>query len=188
MQVVNALVAIGGDAGNQVQKFKITVAEVAVLNAIHGDGAVTDIEPAGEITRSHREERSRLIGIYGRMQDGRDVSPVSALFPGAAARVFEHLDELDLPEEMFKAKSRVTANDAPAARPAAPAEKPPTAAERKAQRQAAKQQADAEAARQQQAASAQAASQEQAQQAADDDAGDDGDGIGEMNDSDGVLD
>jgi hypothetical protein len=133
MQIANVVVAIGGDAGNQVPKFNVTAAEIAVLNAIHGDGAVTDILPTGKITRSHRDERARLMAIYGRMQDGKDISPVSQLFPGAAARVFEDLHELDLPEEMFKAKERVT-SDAPA--PTAPV-RATSAAERKAARAAA---------------------------------------------------
>lgn len=115
LQLANILLDLGGDSGNQVPKYGVTAAEIAVLNAVHGDGSVHDITPTGEMHRSHRDERARLLSIYGRVQDGRDTSPVSLLFPGAAARVFERLDELDLPEEMFKAKTRVSANEQPAA-------------------------------------------------------------------------
>lgn len=113
MQTAHILLSLAGDSANQVPKYNVTAAEIAVLNAIHGDGSVIDIEPAGNVNRTHREERARLLSIYAKMQDGKDVSPVSTLFPGAAARVFETLAELDLPPEMYKAKERVTAADAP---------------------------------------------------------------------------
>lgn len=145
MQTANILLCLAGDTGNQVPKRGVTAAEIAVLNAIHGDGACVDIEPAGDVQRSHREERARLLHIYGKIQDGKDVSPVGVLFPGAAARVFETLAELDLPPEQFKAKTRVTADDAPVAQTPSAAsvepDKPLTAAQKRA---AAKLQRDAE--------------------------------------------
>lgn len=115
MQTANIILALGGDAGNSVPKYGVTPAEIAVLRFIHGDESVTDVEPTGEVKRSSREERQRLIELYGRQQDGRFVSPhVDALFPGVAARVFETLDELDLPEDFYKAETRVTAKSKPA--------------------------------------------------------------------------
>lgn len=106
MQLINAMISLGGDHGNTVAKFGITVAEVAVLQAIHGNDAVKEIEIVGSVERSHRQEIARLLAVYGRMHDGKDVSPVSTLFPGAAARVFEKLDELDIPDEFYAANSR----------------------------------------------------------------------------------
>lgn len=143
MQTANCLVSLAGDTGMQVPKSDVTASEIAVLQAIHGAGSVTDIEPSGEIERSDREERSRLQTIYGRPRDGRDTSPVAMLFPGVAARLFQTLSELDLPEEQYKAKTRVSADDkpvhaasapkvAPAPKPvAAKPEKPLTAAQKR---------------------------------------------------------
>jgi hypothetical protein len=115
MQTANIMIFIGGgQSGNSVPKFGVTAAEIAVLRHIHGEDSVTDIEPAGDIQRSHREERARLVSTYGRQVDGSYQAPaVEALFPGAAARVFENLDELDVPAEFYKAETRATPQSAP---------------------------------------------------------------------------
>jgi hypothetical protein len=123
MQTANIMLALGGDKGNCVPKYGVTAAEIAVLRAIHGDDAVFDVEPTGEDAlaedgerkRTNREELARLQHQYasGRLF-GTDVRAVGALFPGAAARVFEDIDELGLSEEAFKAESRATAKSKPA--------------------------------------------------------------------------
>jgi hypothetical protein len=134
MQTANLMLAIGGDKDNTVPKFNVTASEIAVLRFIHGDDSVTEIEPTGEAkddngkTPTHRAERARLLERYGKSVDGRFVSPaVEALFPGAAARVFEKLDDLEIPDDFYKAERRVSRN-APAkakvAEPEPEAEKP----------------------------------------------------------------
>ena len=105
MQIANVMVDLGGDNGNQVPK-RVTAAEIAVLIAIHGESAVHDIEPIGSISRSNRDELSRLYGIYGRAKDGEDKSIVVNMFPGAGARVFETIDELGIDENFFKPTAR----------------------------------------------------------------------------------
>lgn len=130
MEIANILLALAGDTGNTVPKHGVTAAEVAVLRVIHGDDAISDIEIIGEAEddgkpRTHRAERARLSERYGRQNEGRWASPaVDMLFPGAAARVFETFDELDLPEELFKAERPTRATRV--AKPAEPAkaEKP----------------------------------------------------------------
>jgi hypothetical protein len=112
MQTANVMVALGGDTGNTVPRAGVTAAEIAVLRSIHGDEAVFDIEPTGSITRDNREERRRLLETYP-ARDGENKLIVEQLFPGAAARVFEAIDELGLPEEFFKATGRVAAEPAP---------------------------------------------------------------------------
>lgn len=118
MEKANILLALGGDAGNSVPKYDVTAAEVAVLRVIHGDDAVFDIEPTGTLKRTNREELARLTEIYGQRQpSGRNAAPaVAALFPGAAARVFEDFEELGLEESLFKPVSRASAkpSDEPA--------------------------------------------------------------------------
>jgi hypothetical protein len=110
MQLLNALIAIGGDEGNTVPKYGITPTEVAVLRAIHGDASVFDLEPVGEVKRSHREELAIVKARYGNARTTENEVIVDLLFPGAAARVFETLDELYLPEEFMKPASRVKSN------------------------------------------------------------------------------
>lgn len=115
MQTANVLVAIGGDTGNTVPKYGVTAAEVAVLRFLHGEQAVFDIELVGEVTRTHRQEIARLAERYGRQEGERRISPaVEALYPGAAARVFETFEELEIPDDFYKAIARHSATSTPA--------------------------------------------------------------------------
>lgn len=119
MQTANVLLALGGDKGNTVPKYEVTAAEVAVLRYIHGEDAVFDIEITGEVSRTHRQEIGRLTEFYGRQEGDRRTSPaVAELFPGAAARVFEDFEELEIPDELYVATGRKTA--APAKQKPAP--------------------------------------------------------------------
>jgi len=72
---------------------------------IHGEDAVFDIEPSGTVERSNRDERARLAMRYAK-RDG--ANPVSTIYPGAASRVFQTLDEIGLPEHLFKTETRVS--------------------------------------------------------------------------------
>lgn len=114
MQTANVMLAIGGDARNTVPKYGVTAAEVAVLRYIHGEDAVFDIEVLDEdVKRTHRQEIGRLTEAYGRQEGERRVSPaVAELYPGAAARVFETFDELELPDELYAAEKRQVAKRA----------------------------------------------------------------------------
>lgn len=109
MQTANILLALGGDSGNQVPKYGVTAAEIAVLRAIHGEDAVTNVLPVGTVSMTNRAELARLRARYGAAQDGEGNKVVETLFPGVAARVMEDLEELDLPAELFAAKERVSA-------------------------------------------------------------------------------
>lgn len=109
MEIANIMVALGGDKGNTVPKYGVTAAEAAVLRAIHGDDAVFDIQPTGEIEVSNRDELERIRLTYGAAKDSEGNSIVGMMFPGAAARVFTAFNELDLAEHLFLAITRVTA-------------------------------------------------------------------------------
>lgn len=127
MQTAHCLLSLGGDHGNQVMKHGVTAAEIAVLRAIHGDEAVQEVEPAGHVKRTHREERERLLGTYGAAKSDEQVPIVANMFPGVAARVFENIGELGLPDSYFKATGRLRADtaaaaDEPAYDPSAPLE------------------------------------------------------------------
>lgn len=109
LQTANFLLALGGDIGNTVPKFGVTAGEIAVLQAIHGADAIHDLEPAGEVERSHREEIERLRSVYGGATDGEGQRVIDQVYPGRGARVVETIDELGLAPEQFKAKERVEA-------------------------------------------------------------------------------
>lgn len=111
MQTANIMLAIGGDRGNTVPKYAISVAEIALLRAIHGEDAVFDVEPLETpamdegVVVSNRAELNRLRRVYdAKDADGNRV--VDQVYPGAAARVFETLDEIDMPDEYFKPTER----------------------------------------------------------------------------------
>lgn len=111
MQTANIILSL--DSHNSVPLYGVTVSEVAVLRLIHGEEAVKDIDIIGEAKRTHRQEIGRLTDKYKRSQpDGTSTAPaVAMLFPGAAARVFETFDELELPDEFFVSTRRKTARD-----------------------------------------------------------------------------
>ena len=105
-EVADCLVALGGDAGNTVPKRRVTAGEIAVLQTIHGNDAILEVKPLGKIERSQRTERERLKAIYGGARDSQGNSLVEKLYPGAAARVFERINELMLVDEQFAAERR----------------------------------------------------------------------------------
>jgi hypothetical protein len=132
MEIATVMLAIAGDKGNTVMKTDVTPSEVAVLRYLHGEDAVNDIEVTGEIKRKHNEERERLAESYGRQIGERKVAvAVNALFPGAAARLFDTFSELDLPDDFYKAEARKvpTAPKSKPARKAEPKGAPKAAAE-----------------------------------------------------------
>lgn len=100
MQTAHITLLLGGDEGQTIQKYDVTASEIEVLRRIHGGDAVRDVTYSGEIVRSNRQELERLHRVYGVVQpDGASFSQhVAALFPGAAARVFDKLTELELDE------------------------------------------------------------------------------------------
>ena len=112
MQTANVMVAIGGGRDNTVPKYDVTAAEIAVLIALHGPGSVFDIEPQDDVERTNREELGRLRAEYGGAKDGDGNRVVDLLYPGAAARVLEDIDELEIDESFFKAEKRVSAKPA----------------------------------------------------------------------------
>lgn len=102
-ETANILVALGGDLGNTVPKYNVTAGEIAVLQVIHGGDAILDIEPSGVVKRTPRVERARLDFEYSSdSKKKQKTCPVEALYPGAAARIFQRLDELRLASVQFK--------------------------------------------------------------------------------------
>jgi hypothetical protein len=125
MQLLNCLLALGGDKGNTVPKYGITAAEAGLLRAIHGDDAVHDVEPLDKRSaRTARAEISRLAELYpAKDEDGRTI--ISTVY-SSVANVPELVEDIGLAEEHFKPLARATATtprDALAPEPAAEAPK-----------------------------------------------------------------
>lgn len=123
MQLANIMLSLSGDAGQTIPKSAITPSELAILQLIHGETSVADIDPYGQVNRTSRAERERLLSVYGKNEDGVLRSKaIDSLFPGVAARMFETFDELELPEEFYKPAARVGAGTTAASRNASAAE------------------------------------------------------------------
>jgi hypothetical protein len=105
-ETANVLVALNGDIGMTVPKRNVTAAEIAVLQTIHGNDAILDIQPLPEkawVKRTMRVERARLDAGYSSDAKRKEKRcPVEAIYPGAAARLFQRLDELLLASAQFK--------------------------------------------------------------------------------------
>lgn len=73
MEIANCMLRIASDSAHIVKKIDVTPAEVVILRALHGAGAVFSIEIQGLSSegkdtgkRSHSWERARLINKYQR--------------------------------------------------------------------------------------------------------------------------
>jgi hypothetical protein len=80
-----AQVAIAGDSQQIVHRglfSPVSWPEIEVLRFIHGEDAVTDVKPFARVDQRPRDERDRLIQIYGG-------EPVERCFPGRSTRDIE---------------------------------------------------------------------------------------------------
>ena len=100
-EVADMIVALGGDINNTVPRYNVTAAECAVLQAIHGADAVTSLKITGAINRTNRVEKARIMAEYAPTELSNGAKIIARLYPGAAARMFERYDELELSESQF---------------------------------------------------------------------------------------
>lgn len=74
MKLYDATVRLGGSLNNEVNLYKITASEIAVLQRVHGSDAVLKIFEVGTVhKRSDAKERARLAALYpkGLAADGK---------------------------------------------------------------------------------------------------------------------
>ena len=111
MHTINCLVAIGGDLQNKHPRSKVTVPELVLLRAIHGEAAVQNIEVTGNPRINQLDERDRLMRHYPKHQklvndiwrdsggefpkDVRRLNLNSALFAPAATAQHDMADQLE---------------------------------------------------------------------------------------------
>ena len=99
MQICNCTVAIGGDPGMTVSKERVTVPELMVLQAVHGDDAVRHIEVIADETVNSNEERERLSLIY------KTPEGVVKATLGAVGPLPKTLDESGIAEDFIVSNS-----------------------------------------------------------------------------------
>lgn len=81
MQTAQCSVRLGGELTSVVDKSNVTAAELGVLRAVHGEGAVIGVVPTGEIAVNNREEKERLAAIYARRDRGKEI--LERTYPGS---------------------------------------------------------------------------------------------------------
>ncbi len=94
MELLNCLVAIGGDHGNTVSRDAVSVPECEVLRRIHGHDSIKDIEVVGNEDRENDYERETLELRYGAKQ-------VSSVF-GPYGDLPQSLASLKIPDVQMK--------------------------------------------------------------------------------------
>lgn len=101
MHIADCKIRLGGDALNIVPKVNVTIAEIALLRAIHGDDAVVDIAPKSNDRRSHRDELNRLRQAYGWVPD--NMQRLQEIWSEFGASFPKDWSDLGLQEAFFKA-------------------------------------------------------------------------------------
>jgi hypothetical protein len=93
MHFCTAYVAIGNDDGQRAHRHEfspVSLPEIDLLRFLHGESAVTDIIPFVRVEQTPREERERLVSIYGE-------KVVEGVYPGRNPQM-----EMELPEVALK--------------------------------------------------------------------------------------
>ena len=90
MQKVSCFLRLGGDMQNTVPKRDISVAEVAILQHLHGNDAVTEIQRVSNKTgESHAVEIERLRRVYGE-------KAFAEVFPGRVTTLPVNLKDIGI--------------------------------------------------------------------------------------------
>ena len=111
MQHCSCFVFLGGELTSSVWKADVTVAEIALLRAIHGDDAITTIVPTYKATVKAAEELDRLRALYGSSNVSKEGKRlVDDIYPGRAPQLPTTLADIDV--------DAVEAADEPVAKPA----------------------------------------------------------------------
>lgn len=107
MRIANCEVRLGGDPLNSVPKRAVTIAEIALLQAIHGVDAVHKIEELENDRRPDRDELRRLRQRYGQIPD--TAKALETLWQEYGAGFPKEWSDLEIPEVLF-ASSGAAAN------------------------------------------------------------------------------
>jgi len=89
---------------NEVRKTNVTAPEIMILRAMHGEGAVLDINETGKDKRTHTQERQRLYTVYANPEANNSETVAKKMT--LIRNLFGH-DTLDLPTKLTGAIERV---------------------------------------------------------------------------------
>lgn len=104
MQICSCKVRLAGSLNMQIPKARVSVAEIAVLQAVHGQDAVTDIKPLRMTKESHAAEVDRLKLFYG-------PEIIKHLFPGLSPRLPVKLADVGLSSDGAPDEPEIQVND-----------------------------------------------------------------------------
>jgi hypothetical protein len=90
----SATVRIKGDLLFTVHKPSLTIAEIVLLRAIHGQEAVVDVVLVGKSKRTLRADRDRLLRQYGSAQAIEKV--IGVMFQNVSVQPLETMEDIGL--------------------------------------------------------------------------------------------
>jgi hypothetical protein len=96
MQLCNATVLLAGDRNFALPKRDLSVAEIVLLRALHGEEAVIDITPTRKTTVSLRDTKDRLMATYGERRDYQTL--IHNMFANTAVQGLTQLKDLRIPD------------------------------------------------------------------------------------------
>ena len=97
MQHCSCFVFLGGDQYHGVDKPDVTVAEIVLLRAIHGETAIVNIKPTFMANTRQSAELERLRGLYTTSNVTKDGRPlIEDVFPGRNPRLPVNLGDIDM--------------------------------------------------------------------------------------------
>lgn len=113
MQTYSCKVRLAGSVTNEVRKSGVTAADVVVLRLIHGQTAVLEIRPDGDVKLTQEELRDRLMRDY--VTHSPEVGKLlNQAFPGflhAAVELPTKLSSVELAEEEVRRPRVAHRND-----------------------------------------------------------------------------
>lgn len=104
MQICSCKVRLGGSLNMQIYKPRVSVAEIAVLQAIHGGDAVQSIKPVRMTKESHAVEAERLRLFFG-------PEVIARLWPGLNPRLPVKLSDIGIGEDGIGEDVEAQVND-----------------------------------------------------------------------------
>lgn len=116
MQHCSCMVFLSGDVYHSVFKDDVTVAEISLLRAIHGEDAITTIVPTFKANTKAADELDRLRMLYGQSNVSKEGKRlVDDVYPGRNPVLPTSLSDIgvDVLEEQPKAPAPKAEAEAP---------------------------------------------------------------------------
>ncbi len=96
MQFFKVSVALAGDEKSTVIRDTVSVAEIKILETIHGRGSVTPLKLLGGKVISSADEKARLLEFYKTATNERGDQIVELVYPGFTAMLPATLHDIGM--------------------------------------------------------------------------------------------